>query len=169
MITTNNTNPFTKSFQKSVKAQSKKPNKFQLMSQKEYNIIKQGIYNKITDSNKDFAVTDYVINTLNMSLTSTNNDDNQISLLSNLYFENSKLKKLSELETYNNYFTTYIEKSNQYLSRLEVMQKIHDLLPQIVSEIVVNVIKKYVSLGFPAAYSIGPLQISLIYNDELYF
>lgn len=163
-------NPYDKSFEKSVKAQSRKPkslaemqkpNKFQLTSKKEYQIIKQGIYNKIADSNKVFAIMDFLTNTLQMSVDPINNEEQQISLLSSLYVEDPKLQKLAELAVYKPYFKIYLEKSNLYFSRLEVMQKIHGLLPQIVSEIAIDIIKKYVSLGFNAAYSIVPIQTCL--------
>lgn len=57
----------------------------------------------------------------------------------------------------------YVERSNQYLYRLEVMEKIQNLLPQIVFAIAVDIIKKYVSvsLGFDARYCIGSLQACL--------
>lgn len=44
MTQNHNNNPFNKSFSKGVKTQNKKPNKFQLTSKKEYQIIKQDIY-----------------------------------------------------------------------------------------------------------------------------
>ena len=116
-------------------------------------------------------MTDYLTNTLQMSLTPTNPEENLISLLSTLYFDNPKLKKIFELKTHNKYVTVYLERSYQYYHRLEVMEKIHSLLPQIVSKIAVDLIKKYVSLGFQATYSIGPLEtcldlISLALVDE---
>lgn len=105
MATFKNNNPFNKTFKSSVlptqsmPIQSKKPkslaemqksNKFLLMSKKEYNLIKQGLYNKISNSNNNFAVNDYITNTLKISVAPINNDTNQISLLSSLYFDNPK-------------------------------------------------------------------------------
>lgn len=173
-----NKNPFNKTYPKSptrVPTQSKpskskapkslaemqKPNKFQLMSKKDYASIKQGIYNKIGDSLKDFAPSDYITNTLNIALISENKELHQVSLISSFYTQNPKIKQICELESYNKGYATYLDKSKQYTCRLEIMQKLHGLLPAIVSPIALELIQEYAYIGFNASFEIEPLQTSL--------
>ncbi len=163
MTTIHDKNSFNEKYPpKSVKTQSlaemQKPNKFQLMSKTEYQQIKNDLY-EILRNSQDFYVEDYIKNTLQISLNPPENKT--IALVSDFYLTNPKLNKIYEIEMFEKYFFTYIQKTRQYNSRLEILEKTHRLLPEIVSENAVNIIKQYVSLGFNATYSITSLQTSL--------
>lgn len=149
-----------------------KPSKFQLMPFVEYIKMKGGLDGQISKSYEDFDIADYIYNTLKRPRNNENNE-NQIALLlvSQLKFKNTKLEQISQLQWYHRCFDKYERKLFEYMHRLKVMSKIHGLLPRIVSENAVDIIRKYVSLGFDAAYSIQPIltcldKISLELLDE---